>query len=283
MKMQSILAPKGRQQETSIIYGPDGTRYRSSRGSSIGIHEGCRNQTVVTGASPQAHLEAGVLVEIIRDPENPSRMAFLHWKNGKATILHEIRHEGRIFVPPDPTSNSFPDLSLPNELLPCGDPPELLAEISSTISSFVKLLPDQLRIVVACVLASWFPDCFEAAPYLWVVGPFGSAKTKLLKLLKCLCRRGLIAGDLRSGSIYKLVDTWNPTLLIDELDLGNSRASGELLRMLRTGSMPGVPTVRNGIRYSRRLWSKSHLFSPASGRRSFGESGIGYFSIAYRN
>jgi hypothetical protein len=125
-----------------------------------------------------------------------------------------------------------------------------------------------LRIVAAIVLASWFPDCFEAAPYLWVVGPLGSGKTKLLKLLRCLCRRGLIAGDMRSGSVYKLIDDWNPTLLIDELDLGNSGASVELLRMLRTGSMPGVPTVRNGIRYS------TYGLKVISSRQPFGDAAL---------
>jgi hypothetical protein len=248
--MKFSLTQKGPHQATSIVKRADGTRYGSRRGSSIFIHEEESNQTVVTGAFPQAHREAGVLVETIRDCQNPNRLAFLHWNNGRAKVLHDIRLEGRIFVPPDPTSGSFPVLSLPNRILPCGDPAELLAEISSTIASFVKLLPDQLRIVTAFVVASWFPDCFEAPPYLWVVGPLGSGKTKLLKLLWCLCRRGLIAGDLRSGSIYKLVDTWNPTLLVDELDLVNSGASDELLRMLRNGSTPGIPAVRNGIPFS---------------------------------
>jgi len=250
MKKQSSIGQKDQHQAISIVKRAEGMHSRPSRGSSIRNREEDSNQIVVTGAFPQGHLEAGVLVEVIRDPENPSRLAFLHWKDGRATVLHEIRHEGQIFVPPDPTSSSFPDLSLPNGLVPCGEPAELLAEISSTIPSFVTILPDQLRIVEALVLASWFPDCFEAAPYLWVVGPLGSAKTKLLKLLKCLCRRGLIAGDLRSGSVYQLINTWNPTLLIDELELGNSGASGELLRILRTGSVPGVPTVRNGVRFS---------------------------------
>ena len=95
------------------------------------------------------------------------------------------------------------------------------------------------------MLASWFPDCVEVAPYLWITGPLGSGKTKLLKLLWCFCRRGLLVGDIRGGSVYPLVDAWNPTLLVDELDTDNA----ELLRLLRTGSVPGTPTVRNGKRY----------------------------------
>lgn len=39
---------------------------------------------------------------------------------------------------------------------------------------------------------------------------------------------------------------WHPTLIIDELELGRSGTSAELLRMLRIGSVPGVPAFRNG-------------------------------------
>jgi hypothetical protein len=224
--------------------------YRSSKDSSLRIREEGGKHIIVTGTFPPGHLVPGEFVEIIRDPESPRRMVFLHWENGNAAIFHSIECEGRIFVPPDPISKSFPLLSLPDGLLSCGTPYQLLLEIAATISKFVKLRPDQYGIVAAYVMASWFQDCFEAAPYLWVVGPLGSGKTKLLKLLWALCRRGLIAGDLRSGSVYKLVDTWDPTVIIDELEQGSSAANVELLRQLRAGSTPGVPTFRNGRLFS---------------------------------
>jgi hypothetical protein len=234
-----------------ILYLPGGSLYHPTRDSIAGIHEErCKQKIVVTGTFRTRQSESGVLVETIRDPENPERLIFLRWENGSATIFHHIEREGRIFLPPDPTSRSFPLLSLPDGLLPCGNPAELLAEICCLISKFVRLGHEQLLVVASFVLASWFPDCFEAAPYLWVVGPFGSAKTTLLKLLSCLCRRGLIAGDLRAGSLYKLTDTWDPTLILDEFELGNSRADAELRRLLRSGSVPGVPAFRNGQRFS---------------------------------
>jgi hypothetical protein len=204
----------------------------------------------VTGTFPQSQNERGILIETIRDSADPDRLMFLIWEGETATILPHIERKGRMFLPPDPASSSFPRLSLPDGLRPCDDLPELFAKLASTISNFIRLRHDQLTIVIAFVLASWFPDCFEAAPYLWVVGPFGSAKTTLLKLLYCLCRRGLIAGDLRSGSIYKLTDTWNPTLIIDELELRNSGADSEMCRLLRSGSTRGVPTFRNNVPYS---------------------------------
>jgi hypothetical protein len=229
---------------------PAAAPYRSSKDSSLRNREERGERVIVTGALPPGHHEPGVLVETIRDPENPARMVFLRWENGSATIDHSIECEGQFFAPPDPTSTSFPALSLPDGLLPCGGPVKLLWEIASAISKFVKLRPDQIGIVASFILASWFADCFEAAPYLWIVGPLGSGKTKLLKVLWCLCRRGLIAGDLPSGSLYKLVDTWDPTLIIDEFEFASSAAIGELLRLLRTGSTPGVPIFRNGRSFS---------------------------------
>ena len=237
--------------ELNTILKPAGfTPYRSSEDSSYYIQENGGKQIIVTGAFPPGYGEPGVLVETIRDPKNPGRMAFLRWENGSAAIVHSIEHDGQIFVPPDPISRSFRLLSLPDGVLPSGKSFELLAEIASTISKFVRLPPNRYGIVAGFVMASWFQDCFEAAPYLWIVGPLGSGKTKLLRLLWALCRRGLIAGDLRSGSVYKLMDAWDPTLIIDELELGSSAANGELLRLLRTGSTPGVPTFRNGRPFS---------------------------------
>jgi hypothetical protein len=250
MKNKVSVRPKDPDEPASIFL-PDGSRFHTSPDRSNSIHEDENKQLiVVTGAFPARSKEAAVHVETIRDPKNSDRLKFLVWENGSANVVPQIERERKIFVLPDPTASSFPLLTLPTGITPCGTPAELLGEIRSTISKFVKLRQDQLLVVATFVLASWFPDCFEAAPNLWIVGPLGTAKTKLLKLLSCLCRRSLIAGDMRSGSLYKLTDSWDPTLIIDELEPGISGESAVLLRMLRTGSVPGVSTYRNGRRFS---------------------------------
>jgi energy-coupling factor transporter ATP-binding protein EcfA2 len=245
MTQKFSVLQNGPDEAMPVLYFPDGSRYRPSHDSSF-CYQKEKEKVVVTGAFPVHQGESPVLVETIRDPKNPERLMFLMWENGKPTVVPQIEREGKIFVPPDPTSGSFPLLSLPNGLGTCCGVSELLAELASTISKFVKLFYKQSLIVATFVLTSWFPDCLEAAPYLSVVGPTGSGKTKLLKLLRCLCRRSLMAGDLRSGSLYKLTDAWGPTLIIDELDAPDP----ELMRILRTGSVPGFPTYRNGQGYS---------------------------------
>lgn len=200
--------PQNEVKQASItLYLPDGKLYNPIRDSSARIEEERQKQErIVTGLPPIRDNEVGTSVEIVRDPENTGRLMFLRWEDGRASVCDSIECGGRIFVPPDPTSNAFPHLSLPSGLAPCGEPAELVADIVETFSGFIECDRKQLLVAASFALTTWFPECFEAAPYVWLVGPFGSAKTKFLRLLWCFCRRGLLAGDIRSASIYQVVN-----------------------------------------------------------------------------
>jgi hypothetical protein len=155
-----------------------------------------------------------------------------------------MNHEQNVslFVPQAGDSDPIDKLNPPAGFEPLG---ELIPDLASAISKFVVMRAEDVLIVEAFILACFFPDCFDAVPYVWIVGPPGSAKTTLLKLLSCLCRNALLVGDVRSSAIYQLVDLPDPpTLLIDELDL--SRSNDEMLRLLRTGTTRDIPAVRNG-------------------------------------
>jgi hypothetical protein len=109
MQIQSSSALKS----APITERVDTSGGRSSRNSSTRNHEEDYSRIVVTGSFPPSNYETAVLIEIIRDPQDPSRAAFLEWGNGTAQIFRQIRRDGRIFLPPDPTSSSFPGLTLP--------------------------------------------------------------------------------------------------------------------------------------------------------------------------
>jgi hypothetical protein len=174
---------------------------------------------------------------------------FLRWENGIATMVPSVEHAGTLYVPPDPMQALHSQIILPDSVRPCREPAALVADIVETLAKFIEADRELLVLLASVVLCSWFPDCFEAAPYVWIVGPLGSAKTKLLRLLSCMCRRALLIGDVRPGSLYRLTDSYNPTLLVDELDL-DDRTSIDTLRLLRTGTVAGVPAVRNGKLFS---------------------------------
>ena len=204
---------------------------------------------VVTGVFPSGGIH-DVLVEVVRDQEDPERLEFLCWCNDTAVRNSQIVRGETCFVPPTPRTPSYFAVTLARDVRPCRSAPELLDAIVDVISTYVDIPGDGTLLVASFVLSTWFPDCFEAVPYLWIVGPLGSGKTRLLHLLSCLCRRSLLVSDLRAGSLYQLTDASNSTLLMDELEVDQTRQSLEILRLLRTGTVPGVPTVRNGKIFS---------------------------------
>ena len=228
----------------------DGVESRNVKQENEMSHDQQRTTTVVSGVFPSYVLPGAELVETVRDPNDPTRLRFLRWQNGIVTLLPSIEHAGTLYVPPDPMQALQSEIILPDGVRPCREPAALIADVVETLAKFIEADRELLVLLASVVLCSWFPDCFEAAPYVWIVGPLGSAKTKLLRLLSCMCRRALLVGDVRAGSLYTLTDFYNPTLLIDELDLDDGSRSADILRLLRTGTVAGVPAVRNGKLFS---------------------------------
>ncbi len=233
---------------TRRIYLADGSQYQRNDDPANRKSE----PIIVTGALALDHdaLRHCRLVETIRDPEDPGRFAFLDWRDGDYAIVPQVEHRGRTYLPPSPRAGLVSHLTLPRGPRPCGELHELLADLRTAIKQFMEIPDRELLLIQSFLLADWFPDLFESVPYLWLIGPPGSAKTTLLRLLSCLCRRALLVGDIRAAALYQLVDSLDSTLLIDELEVGGSRHDSEILRLLRTGSTCGIPAVRNGRLYS---------------------------------
>ena len=187
-----------------------------------------------------------LLVETIRDREEPSRLLFLLWQGGEVKVTSHFRNNGKLCAPPELDFATQEDLRLPDGIQSCGTPAELVVELSSTMSKFVDVSEQDAFLVSLFILSSWFPDCMKTVPYLWLVGPLGSGKSTLLKFLHCVCRRALLLGDVRAASLYKFSNLLYPTLLLDELEPDNSRMGAEVRRLLRIGNSPGVPAARNG-------------------------------------
>jgi len=108
-------------------------------------------------------------------------------------------------------------------------------------------LENDYRFLLACfVVSTWFIDCehLPVAPYVALVGLSGSGKSTVLKILKMLCRRGLLTADISSAAFYRVCERLTPTLLIDET--GTAGQTRELFHLLRTGNSRDVVALRRG-------------------------------------
>ena len=172
------------------------------------------------------------------------------WNNGAPAILHEIERDGKCYVPPQKNAGLLANIVLSNGACPSAGVKQLAADLESVIAKFIDVDPADLQIIVSHVLSCWIPECFETVPYLWLVGPLGSAKTTLLKLLSCFSRRSVLAGDIRAAALYRLANDSDITLLIDELELDDTRSGSAMARLLRAGNTRDLDAIRNGERFS---------------------------------
>jgi energy-coupling factor transporter ATP-binding protein EcfA2 len=189
-------------------------------------------------------LSDGSLVEWIKDSADSTKIRFLVWKDGRESIQDSVTEHGQIFVPPLSNNNLVKAIRLPTGISPCGEPKDLIREISTVLSDHVDFPDEQYFLISAIVLSIWFPECLNIAPYLVISGPTGSGKTTLLRLLQCLCRRAILIGDISSAALYRLADSLRPTLLLDESEFDGTKENRDRQRFLRAGNTPGEYIAR---------------------------------------
>jgi hypothetical protein len=203
----------------------------------------------VVGATTAASrlLDDGTIVEIIRDPQTPFGLKFLLWKNGIATIVKQVEHNRQIILPPRISAPKIEALTLPTGAQTGSLAKDLVEEIATTISLYVDLSENALRLVTHHVLYTWTQERLAEATYLWLVGPLGSGKTALLRVLNCLCRHALLVGDAARASLISLANELQPTFIIDECEF--CKSSAPLLRFLRATSSQDISLVHKGELY----------------------------------
>jgi hypothetical protein len=236
------------------IFLPDGTPYGPNglRGEFHGLNgrqaAGVLQDSTAAVPIDFRAFEDGTLADIVRDPGNPEQVKLLVYDGAVAGVHKSFPNSGTLHVPPILESGLLRAVGLPTRFEPCGDPQALGRGVQECVRRYVDLSEEAAYAVSAFVFHTWLFDCSPVAVYLWVSGPLTSGKSTLLRLLAALCRRGVLAGDLSPGAIYRLSSTISPTLLIDEFDPGRDGRSRELLGLLRMGNTPGVHVARaNGV------------------------------------
>jgi hypothetical protein len=153
---------------------------------------------------------------------------------------------------------------LPSEPEEYGSEEALLNEIQSFIHRYVDITPLFEKIASYYVLFSWVYDGFNELPYLRVRGDPGSGKTRFLLTIGSLCYKPIFASGASTVSpIFRILDAFCGTLIVDEGDFRFSDEKAEVVKILNNGNVKGFPVLRsesNGKReYDPRAY---HVFGP---------------------
>lgn len=169
-------------------------------------------------------------------------------------------------VPYSPGNNLIKNeiVLLPSEPEEYGSEESLLDDIHSFIHRYVDVSPLFLKIASYYVLLSWVYDDFNELPYLRLRGDPGSGKTRFLLIVGSLCYKPIFASGASTVSpLFRILDSFRGTLIIDEGDFRLSDERAEVVKILNNGNARGFPVLRSEVTAKREFDPRAYaVFGP---------------------
>jgi hypothetical protein len=129
-----------------------------------------------------------------------------------------------------------------------GSQNELVREIEAFIHRYVDVTPLFEEIASYYVLLSWIYDSFNELPYLRLRGDPGCGKTCFLLTVGALCYKPIFASGASTVSpLFRILDTFKGTLIVDEGDFRLSDERAEIVKILNNGNAKGFPVLRTEV------------------------------------
>jgi hypothetical protein len=193
-------------------------------------------------------LADGTQIEALHDAARGTTQLAICPPSGKvAVVAHYDLPNGERLVAYSAANNLLVSecVLLPSAVGPHGDKAKLLADIRAYIHRYVDLSPHFEDIAAHYVLLSWVHDAFGELPYLRFRGDYGTGKTRALLAIGSICYKPIFASGASSVSpIFRMLDAFGGTLILDEADLRFSDATADLTKILNNGNMQGLPVLR---------------------------------------
>jgi hypothetical protein len=227
-----------------------------------------KNEEVKAAVIPTASavLPTGELVEMVYDPEERTTRFICGsadaWGYEESVDLSPTER----LVPYSPTNNLVKHgvVLFPSEPSEYGDTASLVARIRDFVRRHVEISEEFELIATYYVLFSWVYDAFHEVPYVRVRGGYGSGKTRFLLTVGSLCRLPIFASAASTVSpIFRLVDAFRGTLVLDEGDFRYSDEKSEIVKILNNGNARGFPVLRTDVSPKKEFDPRAyHVFGP---------------------
>jgi len=127
---------------------------------------------------------------------------------------------------------------------------DLVHLIQGTVHKYVDVDVFYETLSAYYVLFSWLYDCFNTVPYIRALGDAGTGKSRLIQVVGAMCYRPIyVSGAATVSPIFRILDRYRGTLVLDEADFGKSDEAADIVKILNTGYQRTQGTVlRSGDR-----------------------------------
>lgn len=156
-----------------------------------------------------------------------------------------IQIDNNIYIPFNTEMILKETVKLPSEAVDYGEETSLIETVRLFIHKYVDLSEFGEKISCYYVLLSWVYDNYESVPYLRFMGDYGTGKSRALKVIGNICYKSIFAGGaITTSPIFRLINDFHGTLIIDEADFNNSDHYAEIVKILNCGYQKGLPVLR---------------------------------------
>ncbi|MCU0694327.1 MAG: toprim domain-containing protein, partial [Polyangiaceae bacterium] len=134
----------------------------------------------------------------------------------------------------------------PSEPVDYGSQKALLNDVRSFIHRWLDVDPFYEQLASYYVMFTWLFDMFETLPYLRALGDYGTGKTRFIQTIGAVCYRPMfVSGASTASPIFRVMDMFKGTLVVDEADFAKSDAAVEIIKIVNVGYSRGGVVLRS--------------------------------------
>ena len=195
--------------------------------------------------APGFILRSGTVGEMVIDAYTGERNFVLKIPSGARTNVREYA-EGNTIYKPMSDNLAGHAVTFASNITGYGSLSSLLAEVRDFIHRYVELPLNFEAIAALYILLSWVYEPLPTLPYLRALGDYGTGKTRFLEVVGAVAFRAIrAAGATTPSPIFRIIDIYRGSLVLDEADFNRSDATAEIVKILNSGYKPGSPVLRS--------------------------------------
>lgn len=152
------------------------------------------------------------------------------------TYANEVECDGVTYQPLDDDFVLRGGLQLPDRLIEYLDERSLDAEIEACIRRYCDAPERELKLAAKYARLSYVADRLNEISYFRATGERGCGKSRFIGVVGMLCLRPVLVTSPSAASLYRMIDAYRPTLIIDECNFEQgSEDTTALMQVLNCG------------------------------------------------
>lgn len=193
---------------------------RTSHGTNVELHLERENVALeVTVCNVSSHTDrtqtAERLAEVSGERRGPFEAALVQVASGVEGLLRKGEAIPRVEKADKPSTLCSDPEPWPESMPTAG----VLEEVVRLLARYVVLPAEKVTAVALFIAYTHVFDSFEVSPYLGITSAtMGCGKSRLMSVLRHLVARPLATSNASPASVFRSVELWHPTLLVDEGD-----------------------------------------------------------------